>query len=73
MKEFQEALGSPWAIGGSFIFCVSGILFCIRSYRTSSSVSREAAEALQRKIEEVDRLQRKLMDKEDRKPNINSN
>jgi hypothetical protein len=63
MKEAEEILGGTWAIVGS----------CIHSYKKSRAIALEAAEALQRKMEQIKKLQDQLRDKEVRNPNIKSN
>jgi hypothetical protein len=73
MKEAEEMLGGTWAILGSFIFFLCGLMFCIYSYKKSQAVAIEAAEALQKKMEQVRKLQDQLRDKEGRNPTINPN
>jgi hypothetical protein len=73
MKEAEEILGSTWAIVGSFIFFVCGLIYCIHSYKKSRAIAIEAAEALQNKMAQIKKLQDQLRDHENRNPTINPN
>jgi hypothetical protein len=72
-KEIEEFLGNPWVVAASFIFFLSGIVFCIKSYIKSKALNREAAEEFKKKIERIDKLQAQLRDKNDRNPHTNTN
>jgi hypothetical protein len=50
----------------SFIFCLCGFRYLIKAYKYTRGAQRDAAEALQKKMELVEKMQKQLREKDGR-------